>query len=488
MQLPSLGPALALLLLLLLLGLIFIRTKLKVKTSHLNLPPGSLGWPVLGESLEFFRANWGGNQGKFIRDRIVKYGSTVFKTSLFGERTVVLCGLAGNKFLFSNEGKKVVLWWPSSVRRLIGASLITKVGDEGRSDRKMVMSFFNPDALMRFVGTMDEVTQHHLRTQWQGKDQVEAYPTLKLYSFELACRLFMSITDLQLVTRLANHFQVFLKGVISLPLDFPGTRFHRAKRAADSIRKELRALVRHRRAELEKELARPSQDIMSHLLGNGDENGKLMPEAEIINNMLDLLFAAHDTTSSTLMLLLKCLAELPHVLDKILAEQREIAASKAPGELLQWDDLQRMKYSWNVICEVMRMTPPVTGSFREALVDFTYEGYTIPKGWKLFWSAALTHEDPNFHPKPASFDASRFEGSGPAPYSYAPFGGGPRMCLGKEFARVEMLVFLHNLVNGFDWGLVIPHEKIIYDPMPTPVEGLPIRLRPRGFRRGLSCS
>lgn len=153
----------------------------------------------------------------------------------------------------------------------------------------------------------------------EGKDQVEAYPTLKLYTFELACRLFMSITDPQLIARLADHFQVFHKGLISLPLDFPGTRFHRARRAADSIREELRALVRQRRTELEKKLARPSQDIMSYLLANGDENGKLMPEAEIINNMLNFLFAGHDTSSSTLMLLLKHLAELPHVLDKILA-------------------------------------------------------------------------------------------------------------------------------------------------------------------------
>ncbi|XP_030458599.1 beta-amyrin 28-monooxygenase-like isoform X2 [Syzygium oleosum] len=484
MQLTAVAPALALLL----LALIFIRTKLKSRTSRPNLPPGSLGWPVLGASLELFRANRDGNPGKFVRDRIGKHGSPVFKISLLGERMVVLCGPAGNKFLFSNEGKKVALWWPTAVRRLIGTSLITKVGDEGRSDRKMLMSFFNPEALMRFVGTMDEVTRHHLRTRWQGKDQVEAYPTLRLYTFELACRLFMSITDPQLIVRLADHFQVFHKGLISLPLDFPGTRFHRARRAADSIREELRALVRQRRTELEKKLARPSQDIMSHLLANGDENGNLMPEAEIINNMLNFLFAGHDTSSSTLMLLLKYLAELPHVLDKILAEQREIAASKGPGELLQWDDLQRMKYSWNVLCEVMRMTPPVVGTFREALVDFTYEGYTIPKGWKLYWSAAVTHEDPNFHPRAASFDESRFEGSGPAPYSYVPFGGGPRMCLGKEFARVEMLVFLHNLVNMFDWDLVIPGEKIIYDPMPTPVKGLPIRLRPRGLRRGLSGS
>ncbi|KAF8041128.1 hypothetical protein BT93_B3142 [Corymbia citriodora subsp. variegata] len=418
---------------------------------------------------------------------MVAHGSPVFKTSLLGEPMVVLCGAAGNKFLFSNEGKKVALWWPSSVRRLTGTSLITKAGDEGRSDRRMLMSFFNPEALVRFVGTMDEVTRHHLRTQWQGKDQVEAYPTLKRYTFELACRLFMSITDPQLVARLAHHFEVYLKGLISLPLNFPGTRFHRARRAADSIREELRALVRRRRTELEQKSARPSQDVMSHLLANADENGKLMPEAEILNNMLNLLFAGHDTSSSTLMLLLKYLSELPHVLDKILAEQREIAASKAPGELLQWDDLQRMKYSWNVLCEVMRMTPPVNGTFREALVDFTYEGYTIPKGWKLHWIATVTHEDPNFHPRPTSFDESRFEGSGPPPYSYVPFGGGPRMCLGKEFARVEMLVFLHNLVNMFDWNMVIPNEKIIYDPMPMPVKGLPIRLRPRGLSQGVSC-
>ncbi|KAI6685640.1 hypothetical protein NL676_031553 [Syzygium grande] len=227
----------------------------------------------------------------------------------------------------------------------------------------------------------------------------------------------------------------------------PRTSFYWSKKAADSIRKELWVLVKWRRTELERKTASPSQDIMSHLIVNGDENGKLMPEAEIINNMLNLLFAGHDTSTSTLVLIIKYLSKLPHVLEKVIAEQREIAASKVRGELLQWGDLQKMRYSWNAISEVMRMTAPIN--------------------------------DPNYHPRTLTFNESRFEGSRPAPYTYVPFGGGPRMRLGLEFARAELLVFLHNLVNGFHWSLVNPDEKLIYDPMPIPVKGLPIRLRPR---------
>lgn len=97
---------------------------------------------------------------------------------------------------------------------------------------------------------------------------------------------------------------------------------------------------------------------------------------------------------------------------------------------------------------------------------------------QLYWSANSTHKNPEFFHEPQMFDPSRFDGKGPVPYTFVPFGGGPRMCPGKEYARLEILVFMHHLVTKFKWEKVIPDEQIIVNPMPSPAKGLPIRLYP----------
>ncbi|KAL3850368.1 hypothetical protein ACJIZ3_012250 [Penstemon smallii] len=456
--------------------------KSKVAKKTLNLPPGRFGLPILGESIEFLSEIKNGTPEKFFKDRIEKYKSQVFCTSIMGQSLAVLYGPSGNKFLSSNENKLVTVWWPKSVQKILGKCIATTNGVEGVRMRKMVSYFFSPDAFTRlYIKTMDLVAQQHIKTQWQGREEVKVFPTIRLYTFELACRLFMNIEEPTQIEKLATLFNIFIKGVISVPINFPGTRFFNAKRATAAIRKELEIIIRRRRVALEQKTATSSQDdLMSHLLQCPDENGKFMSESVIINNILLLLFAGHDTSSSALTVVMKRLGEYPEVYDQVLKEQNEIASSKEAGEFLQWEDIQKMKYTWNVVCEAMRFTPPLIGAFREALTDIKYQGYDIPKGMKLYWNASWTHRDPSFFKDELKFDPSRFEGTGPTPYTYVPFGGGPRMCLGKEFARLEVLIFLHNVVRKFRWDLKIPagDEKIIYDPVPTPVEGLPIRLHP----------
>ncbi|KAK1411048.1 hypothetical protein QVD17_37592 [Tagetes erecta] len=314
----------------------------------------------------------------------------------------------------------------------------------------------------------------------EGKKEVKVFQTVKLYAFELACRLFLSLEEPNHIAKLASLFNIFLKGVISLPIEFPGTRFYRAKRAAEAIITELMKIINVRKMELQEGNAF-SHDLLSHLLTSSNESGAYLTEKEIANNILLLLFGGHDTSTVSITLLVKSLGEHPEVYDKVLKEQLEISKAKEVGELLKWGDIQKMKCSWNVVSEVIRVNPPITGAFREALVDIDYAGYTIPKGWKIYWNAASTHRDNANFKNVTLFDPSRFEGSGPTPYTYVPFGGGPRMCLGKEFSRMEVLTFLHNIIINFKWNLLIPNEKIEYDPMATPVKGLPIRLHPHVF-------
>ncbi|XP_050288432.1 beta-amyrin 28-monooxygenase-like [Quercus robur] len=446
--------------------------------SHPNLPRGKMGLPFIGESLEYLSTGRKGHPEKFIYDRMAKFSSEVFKTSIFGEPVVFMCNTAGNKFLYSNENKLVTAWWPSSVNKIFPSSLQTSSNEESKKMRKMLPNFMKPEALQRYIGIMDTIARRHFEAGWEGKQEVTVFPLAKNYTFWLACRLFLSIEDPKHVAKFADPFTVLASGILSIPIDLPWTPFNRAIRASKVIKKELRAIIKQRKIDLAEKKASPTQDILSHMLLTSDENGQFMTEMDIVDKILGLLIGGHDTASAAVTFVVKYLAELPEIYNKVLKEQMEIAKSKKPGELLNWDDIQKMRYSWNVACEVMRLAPPLQGAFREAINDFVFAGFSIPKGWKVYWSANSTHRNPEYFPEPEKFDPSRFEGNGPRPYSYVPFGGGPRMCPGKEYARFEILVFMHNVVKRFNWEKLLPDEKIIVNPMPIPAKGLPVRLIP----------
>lgn len=439
------------------------------------VPPGTSGWPLFGETMEFLRYTRENHIEDFFANRVAKYGK-VFRTNLMFNTTVSLPAPEGNKFLFANENKLVQNAWPPSVASLLGNSLVTQVGDEHKRARRIFTSFFGPEALQSFVPRMDALARSNLESLWEGKDQIVGVPVLKEYTFAIVADLFLSLKQGDpLFRELEVAVEDFLGGIMQLPIDLPGTVYHKARLGRESILRSVDVILRQRRQDLKDGKVSGTQDMLSVLLTTPNEDGILMSEDDIKDNIVLMVFAGHDTSSITMALVLKYLFLNPECLEQVVQEQKAIAEEKA-GAPLAWADTRKMKYTWRVCQETLRLQPPAVGAFRKAIQDFEYEGHTILKGWMLVWNVGRSHYSPEYFPDPTKFDPTRFEGSGPAPYTFVPFGGGPHICVGNEFARTEMMVYLHNLVLNFDWEMVDPEENVAIMPMPTFAKKLQLKV------------
>ncbi|XP_052197100.1 dammarenediol 12-hydroxylase-like [Diospyros lotus] len=451
-----------------------------VPAANFPLPPGRTGWPIIGESLDYFLKLRDCVPEQFVSERRDRFSTKIFRTSLLGESMAVFCGAEGNKFLFSSENKLVHLWWPSSINKIFPKSREEFMKEDSTKVRRILQPFLKADALQRCIGTMDLAMKQHLKMDWD-RDEVKVSSAVTKYTFMLACRLFLSIEDPIKIEKLGKPFGDITAGTVSMAINLPGTAFNRAIKASKLMRKELEDMIKQRKMDLLEKTTLATQDLLSYMLLGNDENDQFLTEADIASNIVGLLHAGTHTLNVALTFIMMYLAELPDVYDQVLREQMGIAKSKEPSEMLNWEDIRKMKYSWNVASEVLRLRPPSFGTFREAITDFTYAGYLIPKGWKLHLIAQSTHKNPEYFPNPEKFDPARFEGNGPPPFTFVPFGGGPRMCPGNEYARLLILVFMHNVVTKFRWEKVIPNERVVIDPLPRPTRGLPIRLHPHKF-------
>ncbi|OMO90111.1 Cytochrome P450 [Corchorus olitorius] len=316
-----------------------------------------------------------------------------------------------------------------------------------------------------------------------GKDTIKIAPLMKKITFNVTCSIFFGLPDGKEKDELLEDFTLTVKGVWAIPLDFPGTTFHRAMKARSWVCNLLSNLIKNRKKQEGEGTVDPNDDnIISSLLVLRDENGQPLLEEEILDVFLSLIMASHDTTAILLTLFIRHLSRDEEVSSKVLEEQNEVvkAMTRNDGKL-NWSEIQMMKYTWRAAQELMRINPPMLGSFRLVTKDITFDGYDIPKGWQIFWVAPGTHLDNNIFENPDKFDPSRFENTSKAfpPYTYVPFGAGPRICAGIEFARVEALLIIHHFVTKYNWTEMVPDEPITREPMPYPAMGLPVKLFPK---------
>ncbi|MEK0193648.1 cytochrome P450 [Microcoleus anatoxicus] len=426
------------------------------------LPPGSFGLPLIGDTLNFLR------DSQFAKKRHQQYGN-IFKTSIFGQPTVFMCGQEANLFVLSHENQYFVVSWPPSTKALLGPlSLALQTGADHQNRRKLLYQAFQPRALAGYTEAMEDITERYLE-RWAKMSEFAWYPELRNYTFDVACKLLVGI-DSGSEMPLGHYFETWCKGLFSIPLDVPWTVFGKAKNSRKLMLAELEKIIRDRQQGIP-----GGNDALGLLISARDDEGNSLSVEELKDQVLLLLFAGHETLTSAIASFCLLVAQHPDVTAKVRAEQQQFP----PTEPLTLEQLKQMTYLEQVLREVLRLVPPVGGGFRTVINACEFGGYEIPKGWSVLYQINQTHQDATVYPEPDRFNPDRFNSERSAkPFSYVPFGGGLRECLGKEFARLEMKLFAARMIRECEWEL-LPNQdlNLIRVPTPHPRDGLRVKFQ-----------
>ncbi|XP_011083191.1 cytochrome P450 85A1 isoform X1 [Sesamum indicum] len=445
--------------------------------------PGKLGLPFLGETFAFLAAvNSTRGCYDFVRLRRLRYGKW-FKTRILGKTHVYVPSVEGAKTVFANDFVMFNKRYLKSMGDMVGKNSLLCVPKEihGRM-RHLLADPFSMNSVSKFVPKFDrELSERLKRLENSGKSFRVLEFSMKA-AFDGICDMLISITDASTLDQLEHDITCVTDAMLSFPLMIPGTGYYRGMKARERLIDTFKAKITKRRNGEE-----VSDDFLQSMLQRDSypPNEKLDDE-EIVDNLLTLIIAGQSTTAAAIMWCVKFLDENKQAQDKLREEQLQILRNKPAGALLKYDDLMSMSYGSKVVKETLRMSNvllwyprvaldncTIEGKFRLlnqpknvalfllsdcsllwitclALDMFVPAGYEIKKGWNVNIDATQIHYDPNTYKDPMRFNPSRFDEM-QKPYSYIPFGLGPRTCLGINMAKATMLVFLHRLTSGYTW-------------------------------------
>ncbi|KAL7111943.1 hypothetical protein ACP275_05G121100 [Erythranthe tilingii] len=430
----------------------------------LPLPPGTMGWPYIGETFELYSQN----PNTFFASKIKKYGS-IFKTHVLGCNCVMISSPEAAKLVLVTKSDLFKPTFPASKERMLGKQAIFfHQGDYHSKLRKLVLRSFMPESIKNIVPQIESLAVKSLES-WEKGQLITTFQEMKTYAFNVALLSIFGKDEVLYREDLKECYYSLEKGYNSMPINFPGTLFHKAMKARKELSKILAKILSLRR-----------QMKMNHtdLLGSFMEDSEGLTDEQIADNIIGVIFAARDTTASVLTWIVKYLAENPSVLQAVTEEQEELIKNKEENGL-NWADTKKMPITTRVIQETLRAASILSFTFREAVEDVEFNGYLIPKGWKVLPLFRNIHHSPDNFTEPEKFDPSRFEVA-PKPNTFMPFGSGIHSCPGNELAKLEILVLVHHLTTKYRWSMMGPQNGIQYAPFALPQNGLPIKLSLKG--------
>ncbi|KAF0896133.1 hypothetical protein E2562_019631 [Oryza meyeriana var. granulata] len=431
-----------------------------------TLPPGSMGLPLVGETFRFFRASASIDMPSYYKQRLKRYGP-VFKTSLVGQPLVVSLDPEVNQFIFQQEGKLFRSWYPETTNTIFGKkSLTTYSGAVHRFVRSFASKLFGPTNLKEsFLAELESAMRESFMT-WAFKPSIEVKDGISNMIFDLVAKKLIGLEHTE-SRELRKNFQEFFQGMVSFPIYFPGTQFYRCMKGRRNVQKTLTHLLKER-------LSAPGKkynDLVDQIIEELQSENPVIDVNFAVDTLAALLFASFATLSSTLAVGFKFLTDSPKVVEELKEEHNTILNKRDNlNSGFTWGEYKSLAFTSQVINEITRISNVAPGIFRKTLADVQVNGYTIPAGWLVMISPMAVHLNPKLFEDPLEFNPWRWTDETKRTEllrNYMPFGGGIRLCLGAEFSKLFIALFLHILVTEYRWkeikgGEVLRISEVIF--------------------------
>ncbi|KAG8659968.1 3-epi-6-deoxocathasterone 23-monooxygenase CYP90C1 [Manihot esculenta] len=460
----------------------FNNNKKVEKKFHGIIPKGSLGWPLLGETLEFIASGYTSQPVAFMDKRKTLYGE-VFKTHILGTPIIVSTDPEVNKVVLQNHGNVFIPAYPKSIRILLGEfSILQMNGNLQKKLHALVGGFLrSPQFKSRITKDIENSVKPTLST-WQDMDLILVQEETKKITFPILVKVLMSIGPGQDLDFLKKEFEEFIKGLICLPIKFPGTRLYKSLKAKGKLLKVVKKIVEERKIAMERSDEKGNiEDVVDLLLREYGEANEMqsLPLDFISDNIIEMMIPGEETVPTAMTLAVKFLSDCPVALKQMTEENMELKRQKTESrEDYNWTDYMSLRFTQNVISETLRMANIINAVWRKAIKDVEIKGKLIPQGWCVLASFTSVHMDKENYDNPYQFDPWRWEKTGGASVNnctFTPFGGGQRLCPGLDLSRLEISIFLHHLVTTYQW--TAEKDEIVYFPTVKMRRKLPTRVK-----------
>jgi enediyne biosynthesis protein E7 len=430
-------------------------------------PPGPPWYTAVSNTVTFARQTL-----SFLQELRERYGDIVTLPTVMGPWTLVFHPdgvrhvVQENHFNYRKGGIS------NQVLRLtLGNGLLTNNGDSWLHQRRLIQPVFHRERLATMSRLMTEnalvwTEEVSIETQ-QPLDLLQEMSGLTLnivYQALFGTDMLVHKERVFQATSTINHLEAqafYVPGLLWLPTP----QRHRLYEARATLYAVVDALIARRREKS------TENDLLTLLLqAQDEETGEAMTNEQVRDEVMTLMAAGHETTSNALCWTLVLLSQHPDIEARLREEYTRVLGGRAP----QIEDLPQLKLSRMVLEESMRLYPPAWAFARSAIDEDEVGGYTISKGAYVLLFPATTHRHPDFWERPDVFDPERFSPSrsaGRHRFAYFPFGGGPRVCIGNQFALTEAQLILATILPRYQFRL-LPGADVIPEPL--------ITLRPRG--------